>query len=118
VQLETPEAIGRLPQMASVKGVDAVFVGPSDLAASMGHIGEIEHPDVQDLIKEAATMARSIGKPIGIIGQNPEAARTFLSYGFTFVAVSSDIAMMANRASEWRALLGGASAPTSSGAAY
>lgn len=118
VQLETPEAIGRLAEIAAVPGVDAVFVGPGDLSASMGHIGEIEHPDVQDLIKAAASMAREFDKPIGIVGSSPELVREFLGYGYTFAAVSSDIAMMAGRAVEWRAALGGQTAPTTSSTVY
>ena len=54
VQLETPEAVERLPEIAAVRGVDALFVGPGDLAAAMGHIGDIAHPEVQALIAKAA----------------------------------------------------------------
>jgi 4-hydroxy-2-oxoheptanedioate aldolase len=117
-QLETPEAIGLLPEIAAVNGIDAVFVGPGDLSASMGHIGELEHPDVQDLIKEAASMALDVDKPIGIVGPSPDVVRKFLGYGYTFAAVSSDIAMMTGRAVEWRAALGGSAAPNHPSAAY
>jgi 4-hydroxy-2-oxoheptanedioate aldolase len=53
VQVETMEAIGRLRDIASVEGVDGVFIGPSDLAASMGHLGNFQHPDVQKAISDA-----------------------------------------------------------------
>ena len=101
VQLETPEAIARLPEIAAVPGVDALFVGPGDLSASMGHIGNIAHPDVQALIASAAAAARKAGKPVGIVGPNPAMVQRFLDYGYSFAAVASDIAMMTGRATDW-----------------
>jgi 4-hydroxy-2-oxoheptanedioate aldolase len=101
VQLETPEAVERLPEIAVVPGVDGVFVGPGDLAAAMGHIGNIAHPDVQALIERAARMAKEVGKPVGIVGPNPEMVGRFIDYGYSYVAIGSDIAMMTGRASEW-----------------
>jgi 4-hydroxy-2-oxoheptanedioate aldolase len=118
LQLETPDAVGRLREIAAVPGVDALFVGPADLSASMGHLGDADHADVQALIQSAAREARSLGKPIGIIGSDPQRVRKYLGYGYTFAAVASDIAMMTGRAMEWRAALTGLpdAAPTT--AAY
>ena len=107
VQLETPDAIERLPQIAALPGIDAVFVGPGDLAASMGHIGEVSHADVQAMIERAAKMAVDAGKPIGIVGPNPEMVHRFQNYGYSFTAVASDIAMMTGRAREWLDLMRG-----------
>jgi len=118
VQLETPEAIERLEEIAAVPGVDALFVGPGDLAASMGRLGEIDHPEVRALITAAAAKARRIGKPVGIVGANPDLVRSFLSDGYAFAAVASDIAMMTGRAVEWRASLAGQAAPAAPSAAY
>ncbi|MCV9936783.1 aldolase/citrate lyase family protein [Boseaceae bacterium BT-24-1] len=101
VQLETPEAIGQLAAIASTPGVDALFVGPGDLAAAMGHIGNIAHPDVQALIERAARECRAAGKPVGIVGPNPEMVQRFIGYGYDFTAVASDIAMMTGRARDW-----------------
>jgi 4-hydroxy-2-oxoheptanedioate aldolase len=109
VQLETPEAIERLSEIAAVPGIDAVFVGPGDLAAAMGHIGNIAHPEVQRLIERAAKMARVAGKPVGIVGPNPDMVRCFIDYGYSYVAVASDIAMMTSRAAEWLGSLRGSS---------
>jgi 2-dehydro-3-deoxyglucarate aldolase/4-hydroxy-2-oxoheptanedioate aldolase len=111
VQLETPEAIERLPEIAAVPGLDALFVGPGDLAAAMGHIGNIAHPDVQALIERAARMARDAGKPVGIVGPNPDMVGRFIGYGYSFVAIGSDISMMTGRASEWLGALRGEAAP-------
>jgi 2-keto-3-deoxy-L-rhamnonate aldolase RhmA len=101
VQLETPEAIERLPEIAAVPGVDAVFVGPGDLSAAMGHIGNIAHPEVQALIERAAQDSHRAGKPVGIVGPNPDMVRRFIGYGYDFAAIASDIAMMTGRATDW-----------------
>lgn len=118
VQLETPQAIDNLPSIAAVEGVDALFVGPGDLSASMGRIGEVGHPEVQALIERAAALARQSSKPIGIVGANPDMVKRFLAYGYSFAAVASDIAMMTGRAVEWRAVLSGQSAAPPVAAAY
>ncbi|MDB6089521.1 MAG: 2-dehydro-3-deoxyglucarate aldolase [Gammaproteobacteria bacterium] len=115
IQLETPEAIGQLAEIAAVPGVDALFVGPGDLSAALGRIGEVAHPQVQALIARAAQAARTAGKPIGIVGANPEMVGRFLSYGYDWVAVASDIGMMTGHAVEWVAAIrkqGDASAAT------
>lgn len=108
VQLETPEAIEALPEIAKVDGIDAVFVGPGDLSAAMGHIGNIEHPEVQALIKKAAEDARAANIPIGIVGPNPEMVQRFINYGYDYAAIASDLALMSGRAKEWLTKLKGA----------
>lgn len=118
VQLETPAAVARLPEIAAVPGVDALFVGPGDLSASMGHIGQIGHPEVQALIAHAAEAAHQAGKPVGIVGPNPEMVRRFLDYGYDFAAIASDVALMTGRAREWLAKLAGDAAPSAPTAAY
>ena len=105
LQLETPGAIDRLADMAKLPGVDAFFVGPGDLAGAMGLIGQIGHDAVQARIEGAAKAAHAAGKPVGIVGPNPDMVRRFLGYGYDFVAVSSDIALMTGRAAEWMATL-------------
>jgi 4-hydroxy-2-oxoheptanedioate aldolase len=101
IQLETPESIERLPEIAAVPGVDSLFVGPGDLSAAMGRIGEVAHPDVQALIAKAAEGARAAGKPIGIVGPNPDMVARFVDYGYTWVAVASDLGMLTGRATDW-----------------
>lgn len=118
VQLETPEAIERLPQIAGVPGVDALFVGPGDLSAAMGRIGEIGHPDVQALIARAAKSAHEVGKPIGIVAGNPDLLGRFMGYGYDWGAVASDMALMTGRALEWIGAIKGRTAPPSGTAAY
>ena len=119
VQLETPEAIERLPEIAAVEGIDALFVGPGDLSAAMGHIGDIAHPEVQTLIEKAAKDAHAAGKPVGIVGPNPDMVKRFIGYGYDYAAIASDIALMTGRAGEWLdQLKGAAQAPATPMAAY
>jgi 2-dehydro-3-deoxyglucarate aldolase/4-hydroxy-2-oxoheptanedioate aldolase len=118
VQLETPQAIGRLPEIAAVDGVDALFVGPGDLSASMGHIGNVAHPEVQALIARAARDCAAAGKPVGIVGLNPDMVGKFIGYGYSFAAVASDIVMMTSRAREWLSALRDGKKPVAPAAAY
>ena len=101
VQIETAAAVEKLPEIAAVPGVDSLFIGPADLAASMGHLGDFNHADVQAKIKHAVALCRKAGKPVGTVGPNPEMVIRYLEYGFTWIAINSDIGMMVGRATEW-----------------
>ena len=101
VQIETLTAFGELEAIASVPGVDSLFIGPSDLSASMGLLGDLGNPAVQEKLAAGAQACKRLGKPCGIIGFNPEMAKKFLGYGFSWVAVSSDLALMVGRAQEY-----------------
>jgi 2-dehydro-3-deoxyglucarate aldolase len=105
IQLETPAAIDRLEEIAAVDGVDALFMGPGDLSAAMGHIGNIAHADVQGALKDAALRARKIGKPIGIVGPTPEMVQQFIGYGYHYVAIASDMGMMMRQANAFFAAM-------------
>jgi 2-keto-3-deoxy-L-rhamnonate aldolase RhmA len=95
VQAETLGAIDRIPEIAAVEGVDGVFVGPSDLSASMGHIGNPLHPDVQRAIETAAQRIRDAGKVSGILTAVEADARRYIEWGYRFVAVGTDIGLLA-----------------------
>jgi len=101
VQVETPAALDNLGEIAAVPGVDSIFVGPGDLSASMGHIGDIGHADVQNKLAAAAAACRKLGKPCGIVGPTPEMVGKFLDYGYSWVAIGSDVGMMVGRAQEY-----------------
>jgi 4-hydroxy-2-oxoheptanedioate aldolase len=107
VQIETLAALAQLPQIAAVPGVDSIFIGPGDLSASMGHLGDIAHPAVQEKLKQGAQACRELGKPCGIVGPNPEMVGKFLEYGYSWVAVASDMGLMVGRAQEWLGKLKG-----------
>lgn len=90
-QVETPTAAEACSDIAAVDGIDGVFIGPSDMAASMGHIGNAKHPDVVKTISDAAEACQNAGKPVGILAFNVDDAEAYFDAGFTFVAVGSDL---------------------------
>lgn len=98
VQIETGAALERLEAIAAVDGVDGVFIGPSDLSASLGHIGDPQHPEVQAAIRDAARRLTAIGKPAGILTSVEADARRYMEWGYRFVAVGSDLGLLARNA--------------------
>ena len=98
VQVETREAMNELEAIAKVDGVDGVFIGPSDLAASLGHLGNPAHADVQAAIKDAVTRLKKVGKPAGILTSNEDEARRYIEWGYLFVAVGADVGLLARNA--------------------
>ncbi len=98
VQLETPEALDRMAEIAATPGLDAVFVGPGDMAAALGRIGQVGAPEVQETLARAAATARELNLPAGIVGPTPEMVRAFLAMGYSYAAIGSDIALMTGRA--------------------
>ncbi|CAJ0857939.1 HpcH/HpaI aldolase family protein [Ralstonia flatus] len=94
VQLETPRALENLEAIAAVEGIDGIFVGPADLAATMGHLGNVRHAAVQAAIHDACERAHRCGKPIGILMADPELNARYIADGFDYVAVVTDISLM------------------------
>lgn len=99
VQVETGEAMAQLEEIAAVEGVDGVFIGPADLAASLGHVGEPGHPDVVALIEDGIRRIRACGKPAGILTPDNACAARCIELGTLFTAVGVDATMLV-RASE------------------
>lgn len=97
-QVETSAALEQLDAIAGTEGVDGVFIGPADLAASMGHVGQPGHADVQAAIKDAVNRLKAAGKPAGILTANPEEAKRYIDWGFTFVAVGIDLLLLSRSA--------------------
>lgn len=90
VQIESEGALGRIEEIAAVDGVDGVFIGPSDVAASMGHIGNAQHPEVQAAIDEGFRKLKAMGKPSGYLTTNEAEARRRIDEGVDFVGVTTD----------------------------
>lgn len=109
VQAETREAIENIDAIAGTDGVDCVFLGPADLAASLGHLGEMEHPEVAQAIAHASERIRAAGKAVGMISFAPGKAAAMREAGATFLAIGGDVALYAaaarNLAAEARAAL-------------
>jgi 2-dehydro-3-deoxyglucarate aldolase/4-hydroxy-2-oxoheptanedioate aldolase len=100
VQIETLPALAELPAIAAVPGIDAIFIGPSDLSASMGHLGDIGHAQVQSTLRDAASQCKALGKPVGIIGATPELVAKYVEYGYDWIAIGSDMGFMLARGQE------------------
>ena len=98
VQVETRTALDELEAIATVEGVDGVFIGPSDLSASLGHVGNPAHPDVQEALQGAVTRLKAVGKPAGILTGNEDEIPRYIGWGYTFVAVGSDVGLLARGA--------------------
>ncbi len=99
VQAETREALDNLEAICAIDGVDGVFIGPSDLAASMGHLGEPGHPQVQLAVVDAIARICKSGKAAGILTPDEALARKYLEQGATFVAVGIDTNLLARTTS-------------------
>jgi 4-hydroxy-2-oxoheptanedioate aldolase len=98
VQVENQEGLDNLEAIAAVEGVDGVFIGPADLHASLGYTGEIANPKVMPLIEDALRRIRKAGKAPGILTPSEDNARKQLAAGALFVAVGSDVGLLARGA--------------------
>ena len=94
VQVETRTAIENIEEIASEPGVDGVFIGPSDLAASLGYLGNPSHDDVQKTIKICLERIKSNRKPAGILATTEQMAKQYIKMGFNFVAVGVDMGLL------------------------
>ncbi|MGE5163197.1 MAG: HpcH/HpaI aldolase family protein [Sphingobacteriales bacterium] len=98
VQVETRGSLDQLESIAKVDGVDGVFIGPADLAASLGHLGNPQHAEVQKAMEDAVKRLKEIGKPAGILTGNEDEARRYIDWGYLFVAVGADVGLLARNA--------------------
>jgi 4-hydroxy-2-oxoheptanedioate aldolase len=94
VQVESREALKNLDAIVATPGVDGVFIGPADLSASMGHVGNAAHPEVQTAIEDAIARILKAGKAPGILTPDRTLAAHYLSLGAVFVAVGLDTQLL------------------------
>lgn len=98
VQIETRPALDNLEAIAAVEGIDGLFIGPDDLAASLGYPGNPGQADMQAVIEDTVGRIRATGKPAGIIWGDEQRARRYLDLGCQFVAVGADAVLLAHAA--------------------
>jgi len=98
VQAETVTAMENLAEIAAVDGVDGVFIGPSDLSASMGHVGNPDHPEVVEAIENGIRTINAAGKAAGLLSINPKQAQHYVDVGARFVGVGVDTLLLSNGA--------------------
>lgn len=99
VQIETLVGMENLESIATTEGVDAVFIGPSDLGAALGHLGDPKNPAVREAVNRAITRVRACGKPAGVLSVIPELAIEFTEAGANFVGIGVDTALLAKATS-------------------
>jgi 4-hydroxy-2-oxoheptanedioate aldolase len=94
VQVETREAVEAVEEIAAVEGVDGIFIGPNDLAASYGFTGQPLHPEMQPVIEDTIRRIRKAGKPAGILTFSEDFARKAMGWGTQFTAVGADFSIL------------------------
>lgn len=112
VQVETLAAMAQLPAIAAVDGVDGVFIGPADLCASMGLLGQPTHPEVRAVVEQAIATILAAGKAPGILCPDEALARHYLALGARFVAVGVDTTLLTQSARALARRFRGEAAPS------
>jgi 2-keto-3-deoxy-L-rhamnonate aldolase RhmA len=94
VIVEEAEAVDNIEEIAAVEGIDAIFIGTSDLSFSLGHGGEFSHPVVQQAIDKIAAAAKRHRVPVGLPGRSPEQMKEYLDRGFTLFQAPAELNLM------------------------
>ena len=98
VQAESAEAVRNIDAIARVPGVDAVLIGPYDLSASLGHPGELTHPEFQDAVERITRACQAVSMPLGIFGMNAAAVRPYIARGYRLILMSVDTVLLGQAA--------------------
>jgi 2-dehydro-3-deoxyglucarate aldolase len=94
VQIESAKGVDNAEAIAAIDGIDALFIGPSDLSAAMGFMGQPNHPDVQAAMARVLAAGNKHQKAVGILAPVEDDARRYLAQGMTFVAVGGDVGLL------------------------
>jgi len=100
IQVETVAAVSNLDELLAVEGIDVFFIGPADLSASMGYVGQMNHPEVQAMIEKLVQRIRAAGRVAGTVAYTHEALAKAKERGF-YLIVHGVIAMMAKSGQEY-----------------
>ncbi|GAA3062227.1 MULTISPECIES: HpcH/HpaI aldolase/citrate lyase family protein [Actinomycetes] len=95
VQIETVEGVENAETIAGVDGIDGIFLGPSDLSASMGLLGQQTHPDVVAAVERSFAAGRAVGVPVGVNAFDPATAKAYLEAGASWILVGADVSLAA-----------------------
>lgn len=93
-QVESAQAVENVAAIAAIDGIDCLFVGTADLAASLGHLGETSHPSVVSAVARIIDAGRYANKPVGIFATTSDEARRYRAAGVSFIALHSDVAWL------------------------
>jgi 4-hydroxy-2-oxoheptanedioate aldolase len=103
VQVESPEALAAIPEIGTIDGLDAIFIGPNDLAANMGFLGQPGAPEVVTAIGQGLEAIKRSGKAAGLLNYVPDQAKAQFAAGFDFIAVGSDASQLVRNVDALRA---------------
>ncbi len=98
VQAEHIDAVNNMEAIVQVPGLDGVLVGPYDLSASLGHLGEVTHPEVVSAIERVTQVCQAAHMPLGIFGMSVDAVQPYLKRGYTLITVGIDLVLLGNAA--------------------
>jgi 2-keto-3-deoxy-L-rhamnonate aldolase RhmA len=98
VQAEHIDAVQQIEAIVQVEGIDAVLVGPYDLSASLGRMGQLDHPEVVQAIEHVTEVCRAAGMPLGIFGVSAEAVQPYLARGYTLIVAGVDTLLLGQAA--------------------
>lgn len=98
LQIETASAVENIDEILDVAGIDVVFIGPNDLAADLGYLGQTDHPVVQEAIAKIEKAANRRGLALGSVTKNWESAEKLLDCGYRAVSLMSDTSFILSNA--------------------
>lgn len=99
VQAEHIDAVNNIEAIVQVDGVDAVLIGPYDLSASLGLMGQVTHPDVVAAIKRVTQACQAANMPLGVFGISAEAVQPYIEQGYTLIVAGVDTLFLGQAAS-------------------
>lgn len=99
-QIEHIQAVEKIAEIVQVEGIDALIVGPYDLSASMGLMGQVDHPDVIAAIDQVTQVCRAAGMPLGIFGVSAEAVQPYVTNGYSLIILGVDGILLGQAAEE------------------
>ena len=105
VQCEHIDAVNNIEAIVRVSGVDAVLIGPYDLSASMGRLGQVTHPEVVAAIDRVTAACRAAHVPLGIFGLSAQAVQPYIERGYTFIVAGVDTVLLGQAAAQLLAQL-------------
>lgn len=98
VQAEHINAVNDIAAIVQVPGIDAVLIGPYDLSASLGLIGQVDHPQVLEAIERVTAVCRNAGMPLGIFGLSAAAVKPYMQQGYTLIVAGVDTLLLGSAA--------------------
>ncbi|MDW3195632.1 MAG: aldolase/citrate lyase family protein [Cytophagales bacterium] len=97
LQIESRKGIENLEEICKVQGVDGLFIGPADLAASYGYIGDTDHPEIEQIIQDSLKTIRQSGKTAGILALKEEEVQSYMEQGANFIGIGVDLLMLVSQ---------------------